>query len=92
MEHLGFEYSRAKDPSWMVTALELTEEEVLERLRKVLKGVTIVSHAVPEYCGDNPPPCCELFYFSRVLFFIYLLLLVLSIFNFLLIPYPLVVL
>jgi chorismate mutase len=54
-EHLGFECSRAKDPSRMVPALELTEEEVLERLRKVMKGLTIVSHAVPEYCGDNPP-------------------------------------
>jgi hypothetical protein len=39
----------------MVLALELTEEEVLELLRKVLKGVTIVLHAVPKYCGDNPP-------------------------------------
>jgi hypothetical protein len=52
-EHLSFEYSWAEDPSRMVPALELTEEEVLERLRKVLKGVTIVPHAVPEYCGGN---------------------------------------
>jgi hypothetical protein len=42
-EHLGFEYSGAEDPSLMVPALELTEEKVLERLRKVLKGVTIVN-------------------------------------------------
>jgi hypothetical protein len=41
-EHLDFEYSGAEDPSQMVPALELTEEEVLECLRKVLKGVTIV--------------------------------------------------
>jgi hypothetical protein len=54
-EHLGFEFSRAEDPSWMVPALELIEEEVLECLRKVLKGVTIVPHVVPEYYGDNPP-------------------------------------
>jgi hypothetical protein len=54
-EHLGFEYSVAEDPSQMVPALELTEEEVHEFLRKVLKGVTIVPHTVPEYCGDNPP-------------------------------------
>jgi RecA-family ATPase len=39
----------------MVPALELTEEEVLERLRKVLKGVTIVPHTVSKYCGHNPP-------------------------------------
>ena len=31
-EHLGFEYSRAKDPSRMVPDLELTDEEVLEHL------------------------------------------------------------
>jgi hypothetical protein len=44
----------------MVPALELTEEEVLERLKKVLKGVTIVPHVVPEYCGDNPPPAVDM--------------------------------
>jgi hypothetical protein len=54
-EHLSFEYSGATDTSRMVPTLELTKEEVLEHLRKVLKGVTIVPHAVPEYCGDNPP-------------------------------------
>ena len=31
-EHFGFEYSGAEDPSRMVPALELTDEEVLERL------------------------------------------------------------
>ena len=31
-EHLGFKYSGAEDPSRMVPALELTDEEVLERL------------------------------------------------------------
>jgi hypothetical protein len=41
-ENYGFEYSRAEDPSQMVPAMELTEEEVLEHLKKVLKGVTIV--------------------------------------------------
>jgi hypothetical protein len=64
-EHLSFEYSRAEDPSRMVPALELTEEEVLESLRKVLKGVTIVPHAVPEYCGDNPPPAVSYFTFRE---------------------------
>jgi hypothetical protein len=38
-EHYGFEYSGAKDPSRMVLALELTEEEVLERLKKILNRV-----------------------------------------------------
>ena len=31
-EHYSFEYSRAEDPSRMVPTLELTDEEVLERL------------------------------------------------------------
>ena len=45
-EHYGFEYSGAEDPSRMVPALELTNEEVLERLQKMLKGVSIVPLAV----------------------------------------------
>jgi hypothetical protein len=64
-EHLGFEYSRAEDPSRMVPALELTEEEVLECLRKVLKGVTIVPHIVPEYYGDNTSPAVSCFTFRE---------------------------
>jgi hypothetical protein len=45
----------------MVPALQLTEEEVLEHLRKVLKEVTIVPHVIPEYYGDNPPPVVSCF-------------------------------
>jgi hypothetical protein len=40
-EHYGFKYSGAKDHSRMVLALELTEEEVLEHLKKILKRVSI---------------------------------------------------
>jgi hypothetical protein len=40
-EDYGFEYSRAEDPSRVVLALELTDEEVLERLQKILKGVSV---------------------------------------------------
>jgi hypothetical protein len=47
-------YSSAEDPSRMVPALELTEEEVLEHLKKILKGVTIIPHRVIEYRADNP--------------------------------------
>ena len=54
-EHYGFEYSGAEDPSRMVPALELTDEEVLERLQKMLKGVSIVPLAVLEYSAKNPP-------------------------------------
>jgi hypothetical protein len=45
----------------MVPALELTEEEVLEHLKKVLKGVTIIPHTVPEYHDDCPPPSVSCF-------------------------------
>ena len=55
-EHLGFEYSRAEDPSCMVPALELTDEEVLERLQKMLKGVSVIPPAVSEFSINNPPP------------------------------------
>jgi hypothetical protein len=82
-EHFGFEYSGAEDPSRMVLALELTKEEVLERLKKVLKWVTIVPHVVPKYCGDNPSPavscfiCASIFSSLLVLFvFIFLTYLV----------------
>jgi hypothetical protein len=54
----------------MVPALELTEEEVLERLKKVLKGVTIVPLAVPEYYGDNPPPVVSCFTFVSTFLYI----------------------
>jgi hypothetical protein len=79
-EHYGFEYSGAKDPSHMVPALELTEEEVLEHLKKILKGVSIVPHTVPEYRADNPPPVVSYFSSLSTLFFIFPLLLVLSVF------------
>jgi hypothetical protein len=55
-ENYGFEYSGAEDPSRMVLALELIEEEVLERLKKILKEVSVIPHTVPEYHADNPPP------------------------------------
>ena len=54
--HYGFEYSRVEDPSRMVPALELTDEEVLEHLQKMLKGVSVVLLVVLEYNAKNPPP------------------------------------
>jgi hypothetical protein len=75
-EHFSFEYSGAKDPSRMVPALKLTEEEVLERLKKVLKEVTIVPHIVLEYCEDNPPPAVSCFICASI----FSSLLVLSVF------------
>ena len=66
-EHLGFEYSGAKDPSRMVPALELTDEEVLERLQKMLKGANIVPLTLSEYSANNSPPAVSRFLFVRVL-------------------------
>ena len=65
-ENFGFEYSGAEDPSHMVPALELTDEEVLERLQKMLKGVSVVPLAVLEYSANNPPPTmsCSFLYTS----------------------------
>ena len=54
-EHLGFEYSGAEDPLRMVPALELTGEEVLERLQKMLKGVSVIPPAVFKFSANNPP-------------------------------------
>ena len=61
-EHLGFEYSGAEDPSCMVSALELTGEEVLEHLQKMLKGVSVVPPAVSEFSANNPPPAVSCLY------------------------------
>ena len=48
----------------MVPALELTNEEVLERLQKMLKGVSVVLLAVLEYSSNNLPPAvsCSFLY------------------------------
>ena len=55
----------------MVPTLELTDEEVLERLWKMLKGVNVVPHAVVEYCAKNPPPAVSCF--SLFEYFLYFL-------------------
>ena len=52
----------------MVPDLELTDEEVLECLQKMLKGVSVVPLAVPEYCANNPPPAVSCFFLMRLLF------------------------
>jgi hypothetical protein len=54
----------------MVLALELTEEEVLECLKKILKGVSVVPHTVPEYRANNPPPAVS--YLSSASVFLYI--------------------
>ena len=48
----------------MVPALELTDEEVLECLQKMLKGISVVPLVVLEYSANNPPPAvsCSFLY------------------------------
>ena len=67
-----------EDPSGTVPVLELTDEEVLEHLQKMLKGVSVVLLAVFEYSANNPPPAVSCFLFVWVLF---VFLLLLSIFT-----------
>jgi hypothetical protein len=50
-------------PFYVFPTLELTDEEVLERLQNILKGVSVVPHMVPKYRADNPTSYYELFYF-----------------------------
>ena len=57
----------------MVPALELTDEEVLERLQKMLKGASVVPLTVSEYSANNPPLAVSHFSFVRV-FSVFLLL------------------
>ena len=66
-ENFGFEYSGAEDSSRMVPALELTNEEVLEHLQKLLKGASVVPLTVSEFSANNPPQAVSRFFFVRVL-------------------------
>ena len=51
----------------MVPTFELTDEEVLERLYKMLKLANIVPLTVFEFSTNNPPPAVSRFLFIRVL-------------------------
>ena len=64
-ENFGFEYSRAEDPSRMVPVLELTDEEVLERLQKMLKGASVVPLTVSEFSANNPPSAVSRLFFVQ---------------------------
>ena len=55
-EHLGFEYTGADDSSRLVPNVELSEDEVLERLGKILSDVPCVPLRVEEFSASNPPP------------------------------------
>jgi hypothetical protein len=56
----------------MVPMTELTEDQVLDRLQKILKGVTIVPPGVGEYDAEHPPPAVNLI-LLQVVFIFYLL-------------------
>jgi hypothetical protein len=67
-EPYGFKYVGAEDLSRMVPTQELTEEEVLERLYKILKGVSVVSLRVDKFTTEKPPSTVSLFLFSKQVF------------------------
>ena len=70
-ENFVFEYSGVEDPSRMVPALQLTDEEVLEHLQKMLKGVSVILLAVLEYSANNLPPAVSCFFLCG--YFLYFL-------------------
>ena len=67
-ETYDFEYAGAEDPSRMVPTRELTEDEVLERLCKILKGVSVIPHRVDEYSATSPPPAISVLLFRFIAF------------------------
>ena len=54
--HYGFEYIGPSDPSRLVADAELTEETILERLERILGGVSVMPARVYEYDAAHPPP------------------------------------
>jgi hypothetical protein len=67
-ETYGFEYAGAEDLSRMVLTRELTEDEVLECLCKILKGVSVILHRVDEYSATSPPPAISVLLFRFIAF------------------------
>ena len=52
----------------MVPMRELTEDKVLERLQKILRGVSVVPHRVDEYSVACLPPAVSVFLFKFIIF------------------------
>jgi RecA-family ATPase len=46
----------------MIPMQELIEEEILERLRKILKGVNVIPHQVNKFSATNLPPVVSVIY------------------------------
>lgn len=53
--NFGFEYLGTRDPS-RSSPKELSEEEVLERVKHLLKDAMASACKVKQYCADHPPP------------------------------------
>ena len=53
--HLGFEYTGPSDPSRLAPE-ELPEEVILERLGRILGGVSVMPARVEEFDAAHPPP------------------------------------
>jgi hypothetical protein len=67
-ETYGFEYADTEDLSWLVPLEKLTEDEVLQRLCEILKGVSIVLHQVDEHDAANPPPTVSVLVLRFIVF------------------------
>lgn len=64
-DHLHFEYTGPDDSSRIVPSAELSESEVLRRLQKILKGMSVVPLRLDEYDSTHQPSS---FYFLSELF------------------------
>lgn len=77
-EHLGFEYTWAGDSSRYGSGTELSEEEVFDRLGRLLSDVPCVPLRVQEYDADHPPPEVSVYlvsFISSLFCFAYFLIL-----------------
>jgi hypothetical protein len=69
--HFGFEYTGSSNPSRLVLDADLPEETVLDRLGRILSGVSVMPAHVDEYDAAHPPPeVCVCFLSSFLLFII----------------------
>lgn len=65
-------YSGAEDPSRLVATNELSEDEVLQHLGKILKGVSVILPRVAEHDVSNLPLVASNFMMFSEFFFILL--------------------
>lgn len=63
-EHFGFEYTEINDSSHIKEVVELSDEELIERMEQILASVPCTPPRVVEYDAGNPPPEVCLFFSS----------------------------